>query len=137
MALEEEEIHYVHTEVVVLHGPAAGSWHVDGQVLPVSTSFKYPGLIFQESDSLTKALNRLLQNSHGARARLAAKYKALSFDSSFAMMRRLFTAVGKPTVAYGCEIWAGLDSPGKTHGDDSLVPAWPKTMPGVPRHFAL
>ncbi len=31
----------------------------------------------------------------------------------------------------------GLDSPGKTHGDDSLVPAWPKTMPGVPRHFAL
>ncbi len=32
---------------------------------------------------------------------------------------------------------SGLDSPGKTHGDDSLVPAWPKTMPGVPRHFAL
>ncbi len=31
----------------------------------------------------------------------------------------------------------GLDSPGKTHGADSLVPAWPKTMPGVPRHFAL
>ncbi len=96
------------TEVVVFHGPAAGSWHVDGQVLPVSTSFKYLGLIFHESGSLTKALGRLLQNSHGARARLAAKYKALGCDSSFAMMRRLFAAVVKPTVAYGCEIWGTL-----------------------------
>ncbi len=37
----------------------------------------------------------------------------------------------------GGGVQPGLDSPGKTHGDDSLVPAWPKTMPGVPRHFAL
>ncbi len=27
-------------------------------------------------------------------------------------------------------------SPG-THGHDSLVPAWPKAAPGLPRHFAL
>ncbi len=59
-----------------------GFWHVDGQVLPVSTSLKYLGLIFHEAGSLTKALDRLLQNSHGARARLAAKYKALSCDSN-------------------------------------------------------
>ncbi len=36
------------------------------------------------------------------------KYKALGCDSSFAMMRRLFAAVVKPTVAYGCEIWGTL-----------------------------
>ncbi len=35
-------------------------------------------------------------------------YKALGCDSSFAMMRRLFAAVVKPTVAYGCEIWGTL-----------------------------
>ncbi len=57
---------------------------------------------------LTKALGRLLRNSHGARARLAAKYTALGCDSSVAMMRRLFAAVVKPTVAYGCEIWGTL-----------------------------
>ncbi len=31
----------------------------------------------------------------------------------------------------------GLDRPGKTHGDESLVPARPKAVPGVPRHFTL
>ncbi len=96
------------TEVVVFHGLAADSWCVNNQVLPVSISFKYLGLIFHESGSLTAALNRLLQNSNGARARLAAKYKALSCDSSFAMMRRLFAAGVKPAVAYGCEIWGTL-----------------------------
>ncbi len=69
------------TEVVVIvafHGPAAGSWHVGRQrggmpragcdvyncyidVFPVSTSFKYLGLMFHESGSLTSALTRLLQ----------------------------------------------------------------------------
>ncbi len=34
-------------------------------------------------------------------------------------------------------LWSGLDSPGLTHGHDSLVPACPKAVPGVPQHFAL
>ncbi len=29
----------------------------------------------------------------------------------------------------------GLDSPGRTHGDDFLVPAWPKAVPGLPWHL--
>ncbi len=33
--------------------------------------------------------------------------------------------------------YTGLDSPGKTHGDDSLSPAWPEAMPGLRRHVAL
>ena len=96
------------TEVMVFHGPAAGSWHVNGQTLPVSSSFKYLGLIFHESGSWTAAFKRLLQNGNGARARLAAKYKALDCDKSFPMMRRLFDAVVRPTVSYGCEIWGPL-----------------------------
>ena len=39
-------------------------------------------------------------------ARLSAKHKALMCDKSFPMMRRLFDAVVRPTVSYGCEVWA-------------------------------
>ncbi len=48
-------------------------------------------------------------------------------------------SIGADVVAIiaRCRSIAGLDSPGKTHGDDTLVPASPMTAPGVPRHFAL
>ena len=55
---------------------------------------------------MTEALARLLQNGKGAAARLSAKHKALMCDKSFPMMRRLFDAVVRPTVSYGCEVWA-------------------------------
>ena len=41
---------------------------------------------------------------------LSAKYKQLHCDKSFPMMRRLFDAIVKPTVSYGCEIWGTLCS---------------------------
>ncbi len=48
-------------------------------------------------------------------------------------------AAGEDAEAWGSITGAlqpGLDSPGKTHGDGSLVPAWPKAVQGVPWHFA-
>ena len=96
------------TEVVVFHGPAPGAWHVGGKPLPVSSSFKYLGLIFHETGSFTAAFSRLAQNGNGARVCLAAKYKSLHCDTSFPMMRRLFDAVVRPTVSYGCEVWGTL-----------------------------
>ena len=96
------------TEVVVFSRASPQphfSWHVGAQQLPVSSSFKYLGLIFHDSGSMTSALARLLQNGQGARSRLAAKHKELHCDKSFPMMRRLFDAVVKPTVSYGCEVW--------------------------------
>ena len=55
---------------------------------------------------MTEALARLLQNGKGAAAHLSAKLKALMCGVSFPMMRRLFDAVVRPTVSYGCEVWA-------------------------------
>ena len=37
---------------------------------------------------------------------LSAKHEALKCDKSFPMTRRLFDAVVRPTVSYGCEVWA-------------------------------
>jgi len=102
-------------DLVVFHRVASDShltWHVGGMGLPVSASFKYLGLVFHESGSMTFALARLLQNGNGAKSRLAAKYKELDCDKSFPMMRRLFDAVVKPTVSYGCEIWGTFSSTG-------------------------
>ena len=97
------------TEVVVFNGPAPGcSWHVAGRLLPQSSSFKYLGLIFHESDGLSPALRRLAQNATGACARLQAKHKGLMCDKSFPMMRRLFDALVLPTVSFGAEVWGPL-----------------------------
>ena len=44
------------TEVVVFNGPAtASTWRVGAQVLPQSASFKYLGLIFHESGTMSYA----------------------------------------------------------------------------------
>ncbi len=101
------------TEVVVFHRQPLDSeltWHVDGKLLPVSPSFKYLGLIFHQSGDMVPAFQRLLQNGNGAKASLIAKFKHLHCDKSFPMMRRLFDAVVKPTVSYGCEVWGTLCS---------------------------
>ena len=42
----------------------------------------------------------------GAAACLAAKHKALMCDKSFSPIRRLSDADLRPTVSYGCEVWA-------------------------------
>ena len=55
---------------------------------------------------MTEALARVLQNGKGAAARLSPKHKAMRYDVSFPMMRRLIDAVVRPTVVYGCEVWA-------------------------------
>ena len=93
------------TEVVIFNGSSSDTWHSGQHVLPRSASFKYLGIVFPESGGMTEALARLLQNGKGAAARLSAKHKALMCDKSFPMMRRLFDAVVRPTVSYGCEVW--------------------------------
>ncbi len=101
------------TEVVVVHPQPLDSqltWHVGGKLLPVSPSFKYLGLIFQQSGDMVHAFQWLLQNGNGAKATLIAKFKRLHCNKSFPMMRRLFDAVVKPTVSYGCEVWGTLCS---------------------------
>ncbi len=101
------------TEVVVFHPQPLDSqltWHVGGKLLPVSPSFKYLGLIFDQSGDMVPAFKRLLQNGNGAKATLIAKFKRLHCNQSFPMMRRLFDAVVKPTVSYGCEVWGTLCS---------------------------
>ena len=66
------------TEVVVFNGPGTPSLrHVGSQTLPQSSGFKYLGLVFHESGSLSPALKRLAQNAVGARARLQTKFKRL------------------------------------------------------------
>ena len=100
------------TEVVVFNGPgSACSWRVGSQVLPQSSSFKYLGLVFHESGSLSNALKRLAQNAVGALFQLRSKFKRLMCDTSFPMMRRLFDALVLPTVSYGSEVWGPLCSP--------------------------
>ena len=94
------------TEVVVFNGPGTPSlWHVGSQTLPQSPSFKYFGLVFHESGSLSPALKALAQNAVGARAQLQTKFKRLMRDKSVPMLRRLFDALVLPTVSYGAEIW--------------------------------
>ncbi len=104
------------TEVVVFHPQPLDSqlsqltWHVGGKLLPVSPSFKYLGLIFHQSGNMVPAFQSFLQNGNGAKAALIAKFKRLHCNKSFPMMRRLFDAVVKPTVSYGCEVWGTLCS---------------------------
>ena len=94
------------TEVVVFNGTASSTWHVGQHQLPQSASFKYLGLVFHESGSMSPAFAKLAQNGKGVAARLNAKHEALMCSKSFPMMRRLFDAVVRPTVSYGCEVWA-------------------------------
>ena len=51
------------------------------------------------------AVAKLAQNGKGAAARLNAKHKAPMCSKSFPMIRRLFDAVVRLTVSYGCEVW--------------------------------
>ena len=61
------------TEVVVFNGPGtANTWRIGAQVLPQSASFKYLGLIFHESGTMSYALQmlwvhlpRCVRNSEG------------------------------------------------------------------------
>ena len=94
------------TEVVVFNGMASGTWHVGDHVLPQSASFKYLGLTFHVSGSMSSAFAKLAQNGKGAAAHLSATHKALMCSKSFPMMRCLFDAIVRPTVSYGCEVWA-------------------------------
>ena len=64
------------TEVVVFNGPeTASTWRVGTQVLPQSATFKYLGLIFHESGTMSYALQRLAHNAVGASARCPAAGK--------------------------------------------------------------
>ena len=66
------------TEVVVFNGPGtASTWRGGAQVLPQSASFKYLGLIFHESGTMSYALQRLAQNAVDACAQLRAKFRVL------------------------------------------------------------
>ena len=81
------------TEVVVFNGPGTpSSWHVGSQALPQPPSFKYLGLVFHESGSLSPALKRLAYNAVGTRAQLQTEFKRLMCDKPVPMMRRLFDA---------------------------------------------
>ena len=100
------------TEVVVFNGPGtASTWRVGAQVLPQSASFKYLGLIFHESGTMSYALQRLAHNAVGACAQLRAKFRGLFCQKSFPMMRRLFDALVLPTISYGSEVWGPFCSP--------------------------
>ena len=72
----------------------------------ICVCLKHLGLVFHESGSILPAFAKLAQNGKGAAARLSAKHKALMCSKSFPMMRRLFDAVVRPMVSYGCEVWA-------------------------------
>ena len=61
------------TEVVVFNGSSSDTWHVGQHILPRSASFKYLGIGFHKSGSMTEALVRLLQNGKWAAARLSAQ----------------------------------------------------------------
>ena len=52
------------------------------------------------------AFAKLAQNGKGAAASLSAKHKALVCNKSLPMIRRLLDAIVRPTVSYGCEVWA-------------------------------
>ena len=91
---------------VVFNGPGtASTWRVGAQVLPQSAGFKYLGLIFHESGTMSYALQRLAHNAVGACAQLRAKFRGHLCQKSFPMMRRLFDALVLPTVSYGSEVW--------------------------------
>ena len=92
--------------MVVFNGHSLDSWHVGAHTLPNSANFKYSGLMFHESGSMSAALTRLAHNGKGAVARLTAKFAGLICNNSFPMLRRLFDAVILPPVSYGCEVWA-------------------------------
>ena len=82
------------TEVVVFNGPGtASTWRVGTQVLPQSASFKYLGLIFHKSGTVSYALQRRAHNAVGACAQLRTKFRGLLCQHSFPMMRRLFDAL--------------------------------------------
>ena len=96
----------------MFNGPGvACSWRIGDQVFPRSSSFKYLGLVFHESGSLSHALKRLAQNAVGALSQLRSKFKRLMCDTSFPMVRRLFYALILPAVSYGSEVWGLLCSP--------------------------
>ena len=71
------------TEVVVFNGPGtASTWRVGAQVLPQSASFKYLGLIFRQSGTMSYALQRLAHDAVGACAQLRAKFRGLLCQKS-------------------------------------------------------
>ena len=82
------------TQVIVVNGPGtASTWRVGAQVLPLSASFKYLGIVFHESGTMSYALQRLAHSVVGACAQLRAKFRGLLCQSFFPMIRRLFDAL--------------------------------------------
>ncbi len=65
---------------------------------------------FPSAGTYDACFSEAAANGNGAKASLIAKFKHLLCDKSFPMMRRLFGAVVKPTVSYGCEVWGSLCS---------------------------
>ena len=59
------------------------SEHVGAHTLPKFATFKYLGLVFHESGSMSDALARLAHNGKGAMARLTAKFAGLMCTRSF------------------------------------------------------
>ena len=55
---------------------------------------------------MLQAVAKVAKYGKSAAARLSAKHKALMCSRSFPVMRRLFNAVIRPTVSFGCEVWA-------------------------------
>ena len=103
------------TEVVFNGLGTTSTWQVGAQVLPQSASFKYLGLIFHESGTMSYALQRLAHNAVGACAQLRVKFRGLLCQKSFSMMRRLFDALVLPTVSYDSEVWGPSCSPTLPH----------------------
>ena len=75
-------------------------------MLPQSASFKYLGLVFHESGSILPAFGKAGAEWQGCSSPFECQAQGAHVQQVISMMRRLFDAVVRPTVSYGCEVWA-------------------------------
>ena len=87
----------IEREGIVFSGPGTAiTWRDESQVLLQSACFKFPGLEFNKSGSLSDALHWLAQNAVGACAQLRTRFKKMLYKKSFPVMRPLFDALVLP-----------------------------------------
>ena len=102
------EINETKTEMVVFDGSSdlyPHTWHLQGQPLPQSTSFKYLGLHFQKNCSFDAMIEKMLHRGKMAVAKTWARIKALGLGQPSWVALHLFKSYVESSCLYACEIW--------------------------------
>jgi hypothetical protein len=92
-----------------------------GVLLPLSTTFTYLGLPFDSQSGVQRAMQHMLGKGQGALGAMLHRCRQRKINNVFVRCR-LFDALVRPVLNYGCEIWGpACIALGASHADRKEV----------------